>query len=434
MSSFDNGKRGDAKGLAPMSYMDRINRQIAAFEPLEVMLADVAVRIQLSPTDHEKAVRHYNTIADWIDREGSPLQGLVELVYGQGGFAIGATVARHSTDDQFDIDGMAQLSLRVDIDPEQPLGLLHQAVRGEKGSRYYTMTERKTRCITVFYDGMHLDMTPTVRLWQREERTGVIFHSKLQEPNKRTRLYANPHGFCEWFKECTPADDAFGLFFEGRSLDYARAQAHLLEKADTDPVPDQQPAYRKSRAVIALQLVKRWRNLAYDSRHANLRRPPSILLAKYIADHANQTRSLTDELIHQVEQMIVIVEGAERLGRHVFARNPRCHEDVLTDRWPENGNDQRVFLRELRHFAAKLYRLKEGPQLPEMQKILEELFGERPARAAIDRYIDQARLDRISGNSVHMPAIGRVPAIGAAAAVAAPTIARASPRNNFFGD
>src|SRR5580700_2701762 len=123
MSSFDNGKRGDAKGLAPMSYMDRINRQIAAFEPLEVMLADVAVRIQLSPTDHEKAVRHYNTIADWIDREGSPLHGLVELVYGQGGFAIGATVARHSTDDQFDIDGMAQLTLRADIDPEQPLGL-----------------------------------------------------------------------------------------------------------------------------------------------------------------------------------------------------------------------------------------------------------------------------------------------------------------------
>jgi hypothetical protein len=33
-----------------------------------------------------------------------------------------------------------------------------------------------------------------------------------------------------------------------------------------------------------------------------------------------------------------------------------------------------------------------------------------------------------------MPGIGRVPAIGAAAAVAAPTIARASPRNNFFGD
>jgi Second Messenger Oligonucleotide or Dinucleotide Synthetase domain len=418
-----------------MTYMDRVRDEIAAYDPLDVMLADVAVRIQLSPTDYHKAVQHYDTIAQWIDREDSPLHGLVDLVYPQGGFAVGATVARHSTDDEFDIDGMAQLNLSVDIDPESPLALLHEAIRGQTGSTYHQMTERKTRCITVDYDGMHLDLTPTIRLWTREERTGFIFHSKPDEPHQRTRLYANPFGFCEWFKAETPADEAFGYFFEDRSLEYARARAQvLMEKADADPVPDQQPAYRKSRAVIALQLIKRWRNLAYDRRHADRRRPPTILIAKYVATHANQTRGLAEELIHQVEQMIVIFEVAERLGNRVFERNPRCYEDILTDRWPGNGADQRIFLGELRALAAKLYRLRDGAALPEMQKILAELFGERPARAAIEYYINQARQDRATGNAVHMPGIGRIPALGAAAATATPSIVRATPRNTFFGD
>jgi hypothetical protein len=168
---------------SPMTYMDRIRREIAAYDPLDVMLADVAVRIQLSPTDYHKAVQHYDTIAEWIDREDSPLHGLVDLVYPQGGFAIGATIACHSTDDEFDIDGMSQLALSADVDPELPLALLHEAIRGDIGSSYHKMTERKTRCVTVNYDGMHLDLTPTIRLWAREERTGFIFHSKPNEPH-----------------------------------------------------------------------------------------------------------------------------------------------------------------------------------------------------------------------------------------------------------
>jgi hypothetical protein len=123
----------------------------------------------------------------------------VELVYPQGGFAIGATVTRHATDDEFDIDGMAQLTLPSNVDPEYPLSQLDEAIRGPAGSRYHKMTERKARCITVNYVGMHLDMTPTVRILAREERTGFIFHSKLEEPAKRTTLWANPFGFAEWF-------------------------------------------------------------------------------------------------------------------------------------------------------------------------------------------------------------------------------------------
>lgn len=102
----------------------------------------------------------------------------------------------------------------------------------------------------------------------------------------------------------TPVEDVFGKYFEDRSLAFDRALLEALAKADFEPVPKQAPVYRKSRAVVALQLIKRWRNLAYDRCHADLRMPPSVLLAFFVAMNANRTRNLADELIHQVEFMI----------------------------------------------------------------------------------------------------------------------------------
>ncbi|MGO8065738.1 nucleotidyltransferase [Rhizobium leguminosarum] len=256
-----------------MNYTDPVLREIAAFSTLDVLLADIAVRIQLTPTDHRLAVGHYHAIHEWLEREDSPLSGLIESFYPQGGFSIGTTTARHAEDADFDIDAMVQVNMHPDTDPEQVLSTLHKAIRGRPGSRYDGKAERKSRCVTVKYDGMHLDVTPAVLIPSLEERTSFIFHSKKSATGfDRERLIANPWGFAEWFLKQTPPEAAFGQFFERQSLDYERLRVTKAE-LKADPVPDQDPAYRKSRAVIALQLIKRWRNLAYDARHVALRLP-----------------------------------------------------------------------------------------------------------------------------------------------------------------
>jgi hypothetical protein len=418
-----------------MNYTDRYLREIANYSAIDVMLADVAVRVQLSPTDYQRAIDHYHAMHEWIERDESPLFGLVTDFYTQGGFAIGATVARHATDDEFDIDVMAQLAYRTDVDPEFVLSVLDEAIRAERGSRYHDKADRKTRCSTVYYDGMHLDVTPTVRLIGTNEKTGLIFHSKpedLREP--KLSLYANPHGFAQWFTRQTPPDQNFGTFFEKRSLDYDRSRMTLLEKrADAAPVPDQCPAYRKSRAVIALQLIKRWRNLAYDKRYANRRLPPSVLLAFYVASHANNTTSLADELSFQVESILAIVQAAHKEGKKVFARNPMCHDDMLTDRWPEDLSDQAAFIRELADFAVKLRRLRGDIALPEMQQILEDLFGEKPAQSAVKDHVRRVANDVGSTGSRFMPGSAAIPATVAGGA-SAPSNARSAPSHRFFGD
>lgn len=415
-----------------MNYSDRFLRETASYSVLDVMLADIAVRIQLTPTDYQLAVDRFATINEWMDREDSPLHGRIQLFYPQGGFMIGATVARHATDAEFDLDLMAQIDWPANIDPEVALSTTHHAIRGESGSRYYRKAERKTRCSTVQYEGMHVDVTSAVRLVGREERTSFIFHSKPSDPAEpKLSLHANPFGFGQWFIASTPADEIFGLYFEKASLDYNRLRLEVMAKADAEPVPAQMPAYRKSRAVIALQLIKRWRNLAYDRRHPKLRLPPSVLLAYYVAVNANRTHTLADELIHQVECMVAVLDSVAHRYATVREFNPACREDELTDRWPGNLAEQKVFLDELKAFAVQLHQLQDGVPLAEMQRILEELFGERPARDAVRKFTGQHIDDNNAGRGFHILRKGSIPALGSAAV---PAEARPTPKSSPWGD
>jgi hypothetical protein len=181
------------------------------------------------------------------------------------------------------------------------------------------------------------------------------------------------------------------------------------------------------------EVPRRNRNLAYDRRHKNRRLPPSVLLAFYVASHANNTTSLADELSFQVERILAVVQAAHDKGKMVFARNPMCYDDILTDRWPENLSDQAVFIGELADFAAKLEQLRGDISLAEMQQILEDLFGEKPARSAVKDYVQRVGKDVRTAGSRFMPGNAAISA-AVAGSVAAPNNARSAPSHRFFGD
>ena len=398
-------------------------------DPVDLLLADVAIRIQLSQTDYNKAVSRYRTINDWIERQGSPLKDRVELFYPQGSMAVGATIASKLRTDEFDIDVIAQLDLPADVSPREPLDLLFEAIRGEPGSRYYRMTKRRTRCVTVDYsDDMHLDVTPTLRMRGTRERQSWIFHHRAEAPWERSfQFIANPYGFAEWFKANTPADDAFVDIFEKRAEEYERTR--ILAEADSDPVPPQEPPFRKSKAVIVLQLLKRWRNVQYDSRPG--RRPPSIMIAKHVADAANHTHSLSEELGLQAKHMLSVFRQHHGQRRLVHIVNPVCAADVLTDRWPGSLQDQARFIKDLEDLVQKVEQLVAGCDLESVQKIMVSLFGESPAKEAVRAFSERTGTEIGAGRSGHDPEKGRL--IIPAASVAVPTVTRSTPPHTFYG-
>ena len=404
-------------------------------DALDILLADVAIRIQLNRSDHEKAVKRYEAIQNRIDRDGSPLKDRVNLLYPQGSMAIGATIASKLKTDEFDLDIVAELDLPVSVLvlPNQPLDLLYEAIRGLPGSRYYNMVTRKTRCVTIQYsDGMHLDITPVVRRPDTIERESWIFHDRPEDPDEKGySLIANPYGFAEWFKKETPADQDFAQFFEAREVRYYE-QMFLAERAQGEPVPAQEPPFRKSKAVIVLQLLKRWRNVVYDDRSG--RYPPSILIVKLVADAANQTASLSEELVHQARNMLWAFHRCHKHNALIHIQNPVCPQDVLTDRWPGSPNEQSVFIRDLEHLVGSVQRLTAGCGLDEMQEIMVNLFGEIPARDAVRAFNEEQGKRMREGESRHRLGTGSIALSAGAASSVKPSLpSRRTPKHTFDG-
>jgi hypothetical protein len=408
------------------------------FSILDAMLADLAARVQLPRFQHDLAVQRYETIRDWIDRLGSPLQHLVALMYPQGSMATDTTIARYSERDEFDIDIMADLISAVGRDPQVVLAMLYQAIKGEPGSRYFEKTTLNTRCVTVQYEDMHLDITPDLRRPYGGERECEIFHHKPNaKPPDSKLVEANPYGFAEWFKSKTPAEADFATFFARRSIAIDQRRAgKIVMRADGEDVPEQAPFYRKSKAVVILQLIKRWRNVRYDKPdRRDQRRPPSILLAKLVADNAARfigVSSLADALIGHVEAIRDKLRICTARQALIDESNPVYQPDVLTDRWPGNLSRQNEFIADLMAFLGDLYDLRDGKHdIDGMRRTLGRLFGDRPVHAVMDDFreslIGLTRKQKLRFSS----ATG---AVAAPSLINSPAAAIITPHNKFGRD
>ena len=196
-----------------------------------MLLADIAVSIQLSKTEHNKAVDRFETMRDWIDRDASPLHGLVRLMYPQGSMAIGATIARVSDREEYDIDVIVDLDISARLARKLSLTPCTKRSGESRVPRYYGKTIRHTRCVCVTYeDGMHIDLTPAVLSPQLTPRISTIFHSKPEDSHVQDHcLWANPWGLADWFKGMTPQEADFARFFRGE-VACSSTPAKLLQR------------------------------------------------------------------------------------------------------------------------------------------------------------------------------------------------------------
>ena len=394
----------------------------------EILLAETAIRIELPPSLHGLAVDRYEALRKYIERDGSPLAGRVRIFYPQGSMAIRATIRSRKREDGFDIDIVAELILPLTMAPAAILDLLFAAINGEKGSLYHGKVERNTRCVTVHYeDGMHLDITPSVLIDEHDPRRSVIFHAKAEEPPAlHRRLEMNSHAFVEWFNARAPIDLSFVEAYAKK----AYAFDHLRADAEFTPVPAHSSEDGgKSATVVAMQLLKRNRNMKYAARRGRM--PPSVMIATFAGETALPGNSISGALDAITGHMLNALSAAQAEGRLVDVRNPRCPADRFTDRWPENLAAQSVYIEDLKVFRGQLAAvMSDGLSLEEKRKLLALMFGEGPARAVVEDYA--ARIGKsVRQGTRRIGATGRVlPAAVATPAIVKP--AAAQPRGHTF--
>ena len=397
----------------------------------ELLLAETAIRIELPPGQHKIAVERYESVRTHIERPDSPLHDRVTWFYPQGSMAIGATIKSRKRSDGYDIDIVAELDVPPDLDPGEILDLLFEATNGPTGSRYHGMVERQTRCVTVYYaDGMHLDITPSVLLDAADPRRSHIFHAKPEEPKHRHRLVVmNSWGFCDWFNAVTPHNKLFEQAYARRVYDHEHLE--VLAEADVKPVPDHASLEGgKSTTVVALQLLKRNRNMKYERRR-DLRLPPSVMMASVAGETQVPDSSISGALDAIASAMLSKLEQAKAHGQLVDIRNPRCQQDKFTDRWPETLAAQDLYIQDLKEFRLKLAALISVEfGLEGKRKLLAEMFGESPADAAVAEYAKTITRPIRSGVRTNQSSSGLL--AGGLSAASAASIA--APKHTFYGE
>lgn len=380
----------------------------------DLLLIDVARKIQLTPTDHKEATRNYQALGDWVDGPGSVLEDKVIAVYASGSFGIGAPILGQIKAHKHDVDAVVQLDLPVGTEPAHALSLLYEAIRREPGTRYYDRCTLNSRCVTVEYaDGRTVDLMPVVRLPVAVERVSQLFHWK---DGVQYHKEVNPKGFVAHFRGNVRISERFGQIFDSRLT--------LLEKAETEQFPEYESLERKAPRVVALQLMKRARDIAYRPKtHDGYRRPPSVVLAALALEAPGGHDSLSDELLTIAGFAFSEMEKARRARGLLSVQNPSWTPDIFTDRWPENPAAQDLYLEDLDKLIRGISRLKtEDLGLPEKQRLLKELFGETAAQYAVEKLAERFGAARGSGRT-SVSSSGRVGIISSSA----PLVAKRTP-------
>ena len=421
-----------------MSEEDAMNHPSPNFEldplqdPLDALLVDIAVRVQLPPGLHEKACDRGEAVCKHIDRKGSPLQDRVRRFYPQGSMRIDATISTRGTDEEYDLDYVAELDVHHEASPGAVLDLVHEALRDYPTSR---PVERQTRCVTVFFsDGMHVDVTPSSLLPCAAERESHIFHANPDKPaHEHRHVPMNAFGFGDWYNARTPIERRFADAVNRRI--YEAAGIEIRADAQFDEVPGQVPLIVKSVTTVALQLLKRHRNVVYAGYAGRI--PPSVMMSCIAGHVASPGATLSDMLIRLARAIARTIQAASNQRQKVSVVNPVFESDRFTDRWPENIAQQDAYAAHLTRLADGLEALRRGASLEDAQDWLRTQFGDYVVTRSLKafnqrlgsgiRHSSQAYTPR---GGLYVPSAPRIIGAGAAS-VAAPAAARS---HTFMGD
>jgi hypothetical protein len=116
--------------------------------------------------------------------------------------------------------------------------------------------------------------------------------------------------------------------------------------------------------------------------------------------------------------------------------NPRCPEDVFSDRWPGSLSEQDTFAGDLKVLVTELESLESGADLETIQNVFSRLFGETVSESVVREFVDRSGRSIASGGlrsqrgRIDLTGSGIVSGISASAAR---TSSRSSPRHTFYG-
>lgn len=365
--------------------------------------------LEVTPTQHKAAKKHYEAVADWLAESSDPLlQNLI--IYPHGSIALGTTVKPHGRNEH-DVD---LVSRAPNVNSSYSPVVLKTAIgrRLREHASYRSILKEKRRCWRLEYaNEFHLDITPSI-LNPACGNGGELVPDKELVHWKPT----NPQGYLRLFER------------RALLLPSIRYTDSLLEKrGDAAPFPKQTLLKGILRRLV--QLAKRHRDIYFEYRDASLA-PISIIITTLLAQAYEECIHQTYDselqlLIAVIHTMPDFIERPTTTGHMRWAVwNETTEGENFAEKWNRDPRLANTFFQWHTKFLADIESIKSVYGLDRLTKSLTESFGERPARMARDALTESISAARAGGN------LSLAPTIGLSSGTKSGTAVR---KNTFFG-
>lgn len=328
--------------------------------------------LDISSTMYKNAEQKYKALAKLLQQNGIECD-----IYPQGSFAIGTVVRpiRNGKDDNYDLDVVCEVL--VDKKSTTPECIKKSVGKVIVESKQYNISEEYDACWTIIFAdidgvGFSMDVVPAVdedeetkkQLCSKTKTSPILVNKSIAITMKENAKYNwktnNPKGYKEWFEEI---NEPF--------ISYTREQRKALYEADTrmDATVEELPSdYERSSLQIAIQMLKRHRDIYYDKvKSENVRKPISAIISTLVATIASSAPirhydpfQLLEYVVREVDSYYGLHKlqesGDEYAGKNLIRKsagkwileNPVNPEDNLLDAWNEQPGTSQAFFKWLK--------------------------------------------------------------------------------------
>ena len=328
----------------------------------------LAESLDITEIQYEAAVKHYQAVGDWLNKDDSPIATHDPQIYPQGSFRLGTMIKPVNDTDTYDIDLVCELkALRKDhVTQNQLKDMVGDRLKAHE--RYRKMLEEGKRCWTLKYADstrFHMDILPAI---PDDEINGIAreIGANLAESAiliTDRELYnwqrSNPVGYTEWFK------DRMRIQFNAKRMLLAESLRASVENV---------PEYKvKTPLQRAIQILKRHRDIMFADDQDD--KPISIIITTLAARAYDNEADLLEALQNIINKMPNLIEQDEQ--GNALVTNPVNPIENFADKWKKHPERETKFRQWLQQVLADLAAALRAGKLDDMIEGIKPRFGDR---------------------------------------------------------
>ena len=346
---------------------------------IDKMLREIAKVIEISETEHEKAVISYNAVGIFIDNN-IPQYDI--KVVPQGSFSLGTVIKPITDEDEYDIDLVAIIDHKF-LSAKELKNIVGDVLKSS--DRYSEKLVEGKRCWTIEYSESskyHMDILPTMMSDTYSTNKELTMTHKEDEKSDYEFRQTNPEAYYDWFVE--------RMEEERKRLKEEYAIRNKLEIVDV-------PEYEiKTTLQVAIQILKRYRDIKFKETPDI--KPISIILTTLMAKVYTGKESVYELIEKFSKEYMMHIEKDE--NGNIIIRNPVNENENFADKWPKYPERRKAFFKFMTELEEDLVTnriLLEG-NIREQADFYKKLFGENMVNRAYENIANETRSERQKAN------------------------------------